>query len=84
MYICNILEYHHPQYVILENVSNLKGHDGGNTWRTIRQMLDNLDYEVAEPAILSPHQWGIPQHRRRIYIVCKYRPSGNLQLFQIP
>ena len=83
-YICNILEYHHPQYVILENVSNLKGHDGGNTWRTIRQMLDNLDYEVAEPAILSPHEWGIPQHRRRIYIVCRYRQNGNLGYFKFP
>lgn len=25
--ICDILEYHHPQYVLLENVSNLKGHN---------------------------------------------------------
>ena len=83
-YICRILEYHHPQYVILENVSNLKGHDGGNTWNTIWQMLDDLNYEVAEPAILSPHQWGIPQHRRRIYIVCRYKSCGNLDYFKFP
>ncbi len=83
-YICKILEYHHPQYVFLENVSNLKGHDGGNTWRTIRQMLDDLNYDVVEPAILSPHEWGIPQHRRRIYIVCRYRPYGDLSYFKYP
>lgn len=82
--ICDILEYHHPQYVFLENVSNLKGHDGGNTWRTIHQMLEDLNYDVAEPAILSPHQWGIPQHRRRIYIVCRYREFGNLDGFKYP
>lgn len=82
--ICDILEYHHPQYVLLENVSNLKGHDGGNTWNTIKQMLDERGYEVAEPAILSPHQWGIPQHRRRIYIVCRYREYGDLQYFSYP
>ena len=83
-YICKILDHHHPQYVFLENVSNLKGHDGGNTWETIRQMLDDLDYEVPEPAILSPHQWGIPQHRRRIYIVCRYRHNGDLSYFKFP
>ena len=38
-YICNILEEHKPRYVILENVSNLKGHDGGNTWNTIHNKL---------------------------------------------
>lgn len=83
-YICKILEHHHPQYVLLENVANLKGHDGGNTWRTIKQMLNSLDYDVAEPAILSPHEWGIPQHRRRIYIVCRYRPCGDLSYFKYP
>lgn len=83
-YICKILDYHHPQYVFLENVSNLKGHDGGNTWRTIKAMLDDLEYDVAEPAILSPHQWGIPQHRRRIYIVCRYRHNGDLNYFKFP
>lgn len=83
-YICKILNHHHPQYVFLENVSNLKGHDGGNTWKTIKTMLDNLEYDVAEPAILSPHQWGIPQHRRRIYIVCRYRHDGDLSYFKFP
>ena len=83
-YICKILEYHRPRYVFLENVANLKGHDNGNTWLTIRQMLDDLDYEVAEPAILSPHQWGIPQHRKRIYIVCENRDYGCLEDFQFP
>ena len=82
--ICEILKYHHPQFVFLENVSNLKGHDGGNTWHTIRQMLEDLDYIVADPAVLSPHQWGIPQHRRRIYIVCRHKSFGNLDYFHFP
>ncbi len=84
-YICKIIEYHRPRYVLLENVSNLKGHDGGNTWDTIHRMLDeDLEYEVAEPAILSPHQWGIPQHRKRIYIVCEDKKRGKLQGFKFP
>lgn len=82
-YICNILEEHKPRYVILENVSNLKGHDGGNTWNTIHNKLLDLDYDVKE-AIISPHQFGIPQHRKRIYIVCQQKSFGNLDYYEFP
>ena len=67
--ICEIIQHHRPRYIFLENVSNLKGHDNGDTWRVIKRELERLGYYVPEPEILSPHQFGIPQHRRRIYIV---------------
>ncbi|PKO97409.1 MAG: restriction endonuclease [Bacteroidetes bacterium HGW-Bacteroidetes-7] len=82
--ICAILEIHRPEYVLLENVSNLKGHDHGNTWRTIKSKLEALNYEVFEPKILSPHEFGIPQHRRRIYIVCRNKDFGTLDGFSFP
>ena len=82
--ILAILQYHRPRFVILENVSNLKGHDGGNTWSTIRRELEAINYHVADPVILSPHQFGIPQHRRRIYIVCEDANQGHLEHFQFP
>ena len=82
--ICDIIDEHHPKYVLLENVSNLKGHDNGNTWATIKRMLEERNYDVQEQ-ILSPHQFGtIPQHRRRIYIVCKNREYGDLSYFKFP
>ena len=67
--ICEIIKHHRPRYIFLENVSNLKGHDNGDTWRVIKRELEKLEYYVPEPEILSPHQFGIPQHRKRIYIV---------------
>ena len=82
--ICAILEIHRPEYVLLENVSNLKGHDHGNTWRTIKSKLEALNYDVHDPKILSPHEFGIPQHRRRIYIVCRNRDFGTLEGFSFP
>lgn len=82
--ICRIVDKHRPRYIILENVSNLKTHDNGNTWNTIRLELEERGYYVAEPAILSPHQFGIPQHRRRIYIVCEDRSKGHLEGFAFP
>jgi DNA (cytosine-5)-methyltransferase 1 len=83
--IMEILEYHKPKFVILENVQNLKNHDEGNTWKVIRMKLSNL-YDVKE-TILSPHQFGIPQHRFRIYIVGKLKSEISicpLEDFEFP
>lgn len=67
-YIIKIVQYHRPQYVFLENVANLKTHDEGNTWKVIKQKLEAEHYLVYD-RILSPHEFGFPQHRKRIYIV---------------
>lgn len=70
-YICKAIEIkreNKPKFLLLENVANLKGHDEGNTWKVIRQKLDDLGYYVKDE-ILSPHQYGFPQHRKRIYII---------------
>ena len=83
--IMGILEYHKPKYVILENVQNLKNHDDGNTWKVINETLSKL-YNVKE-AILSPHQFGTPQHRFRIYIVGILKDEINsepLKVFEFP
>lgn len=83
-YICDIIKYHKPKYVFLENVANLKGHDNGNTWKVIYDRLHyELGYDVQE-TILSPHQFGIPQHRKRIYIVGVREDLGGLGEFKFP
>lgn len=83
-YICDIVAFHKPKYIFLENVANLKGHDHGNTWKVIYGRLHNdLDYDVQE-TIISPHQFGIPQHRKRIYIVGVRKDLGGLKNFKFP
>lgn len=81
--ILEIVKYHHPKYILLENVASLKNHDNGNTWNTIKGELEKINYEVTE-AILSPHQFQIPQHRRRIYIVCVDKNKSSLDGFSFP
>jgi DNA (cytosine-5)-methyltransferase 1 len=80
--IMKILDEHRPEYIFLENVSNLKGHDGGNTWKVIHKELSKF-YDV-KMEILSPHQFGIPQHRSRVYIVGRLKMEGGLINFQFP
>lgn len=65
-----IIERHQPKAFFLENVKNLLHHDRGNTFRTILRVLrDDLHYVVPEPQLVNALNFGVPQHRERVYIV---------------
>jgi len=67
--VARIVKRHNPEFLLLENVSNLVTHDDGKTFRTIMKVLQELGYALNfEPLVLSPHQFGIPVIRQRIYI----------------
>ena len=67
--IIRILKHHTPKYFILENVPDLLKHNEGKTWETIRDELERVGYYVTPSAPISPHEFGIPQIRKRVYIV---------------
>lgn len=70
--IITILQKHRPRFVLLENVANIVGHDEGNTYRRILVSLKSLGYSVPEiPIIMSPHHFGIPVLRQRVFIPCR-------------
>lgn len=79
-YVLQIIERHEPQYVILENVPNLEWHDDGRTWRRMRTALTDIGYDVRH-ARLSPHRFGIPQIRDRMFIVAD---RSSLENFSWP
>ena len=80
--IMRIANYHHPKYMLLENVRNLASHDGGNTWRVIHDSIIEAGYNVIdEPVIFSPHYMGVPQHRERVFIMCVRKDIGDLPPF---
>ncbi|MDD7438198.1 MAG: DNA (cytosine-5-)-methyltransferase [Bacteroidales bacterium] len=81
--ILGILKAKTPKYVFLENVANLRAHDGGNTYKIIKKELEDNHY-VVDDEIMSPHQFGIPQHRNRIYIVGVHEDEGGLGDFKFP
>ena len=66
--ILKVVSVHHPKYLILENVPNLEYHRDGSSWKQIRKRLQDEGYDV-DMKRLSPHQYGIPQIRDRMYIV---------------
>ena len=68
--VADILEKHRPKAFYLENVKNLKSHDGGRTFSKIMDVLKNrLDY-VVDSKVMNPCEYAnVPQNRERIFIV---------------
>lgn len=64
-----ILRKHQPKAFFLENVKGLALHDKGRTLQTILQHLNDAGYDVVPPQILNAMDYGVPQHRERIYII---------------
>lgn len=66
--IARILSVKRPRAFILENVKNLEHHDGGRTFRIIRDTLtDRLGYHIFWRNVDASAF--VPQHRERIIIV---------------
>ena len=59
-----------PKVFIYENVRGLTTHDNGRTWKIIQSVFKNdLRYRIAEPKVLNASDYGIPQSRRRLFVV---------------
>lgn len=59
-----------PRAFIYENVRGLTTHDNGHTWEVMSSVFKNdLNYRIAEPKILNASDYGIPQSRRRVFVV---------------
>lgn len=67
--IARILKAKRPKAFMLENVKQLRGHDGGKTLKVILNVLDELGYYVPNPEVLNAYHFGSPQNRERIIIV---------------
>ncbi len=68
--ILKIIDVKKPKYLLLENVKHLFTHDGGKTWKIIKNQILERGYKIPDKEIiLSPSDFGIPQNRKRVFIV---------------
>lgn len=65
--VADIINRHRPKAFFLENVKNLVSHDKGNTFKVIRETLEELDYSI-HYQVMDGKAF-VPQHRERIMIV---------------
>ena len=66
--VARIAEAKRPPLLLLENVPGLLSHDGGRTLDTILATLVELGYDL-EWCVHNSAFFGVPQQRRRLYIV---------------
>lgn len=72
-----------PRIVFCENVKNLVGHDNGNTFKVIRESLENEGYKLKYKVLNSMEYGNVPQNRERIYIV-GFRNVSDYLNFEFP
>lgn len=57
-----------PKVFIYENVKGITNHDNGRTWQIVQDVFQELGYKIYSK-ILNSKDYGIPQHRERIFVV---------------
>ena len=81
--VADIISRHRPKAFFLENVKNLVSHDKGQTFRVIRETLEELDYSI-HYRVMDGKEY-VPQHRERIMIVGFDRKVfHNAEHFEFP
>jgi DNA (cytosine-5)-methyltransferase 1 len=66
--ILRIVDAKRPRMAVLENVKNLKTHDQGRTYKTIKDSFEERGYKFFSKVMDSSHH-GSPQCRQRIFMI---------------
>ena len=73
--VARIIKCKKPKIVFMENVKNFEVHDKGNTLETVKRTMLELGYSFS-CKVLNAVDYGIPQNRARIYMVCIRKDLG--------
>lgn len=80
--VVRICDHHRPKVIFCENVKGLTIHDKGRTFKVITKAFEQIGYKVHHK-ILNSKDFGVPQNRERIYIVC-FRNDIDSSDFEFP
>ncbi len=80
--IARIAEAKRSAFLLLENVAGLLSHDGGRTLTTIVSTRTELGYDL-EWCVHNSANFGVPQQRRRLYIVASLGRRGAGRIFPL-
>ena len=80
--VARIVKAKRPKIVFMENVKNFATHDNGKTLEVVKATMEELGYTF-NYKVLNATDYGIPQKRERIYMVC-FRKDLNVKDFSFP
>lgn len=78
--VARIIKEKKPKGFLLENVDGLVSHNKGHTFNTIIDILKQFGYNISWK-ILNSKDFGVPQERKRIYIVGNEKKEVSLADF---
>ena len=84
--LASILQSKVPPVFLFENVPGLTNHDGGHTFRRIREVIHSCGYQMHHN-VLNAVNFGVPQLRERIFMVGIHKSidkSYKFPLIQTP
>lgn len=80
----DIIKKKRPKALFLENVRHILKHDDGNTFRIIQDIIeDELNYDLYYK-VIKASDYGLPQHRARVYMIAFDRELGLPKDFTFP
>lgn len=80
--VARITKAKRPKVVFMENVKNFATHDNGKTLEIVKGTMEELGYTFYQK-VLNAVNYGIPQKRERIYMVC-FRNDLEVNDFTYP
>ena len=80
--VARIVKAKKPKVVFMENVKNFATHYKGKTLSVVKSTMTELGYTF-NYKVLNATDYGIPQKRERIYMVC-FRNDLNINEFSFP
>ncbi len=80
--VARIVREKKPKIVFMENVKNFAAHDNGRTLEVVKSTMEDLGY-VFRQKVLNAVDYGVPQKRERIYMVC-FRKDVDRGNFEFP
>lgn len=72
-------EEHKPKWLLYENVEGMLSSHRGFDFGTILIEMEKLGYDI-EWQVLNSKDWGVPQSRRRTYVIGHLRGEGGRQI----
>ncbi|MEE1059781.1 MAG: DNA cytosine methyltransferase [Treponema sp.] len=69
-YYFNVVDYIRPKYFVMENVPNLLTAENGYFKKEITELFSKIGYTI-DSDVLNASDFGIPQNRRRAFIIGK-------------
>jgi DNA (cytosine-5)-methyltransferase 1 len=71
-----------PTYLLIENVRNLLSINKGFDFARVLSELDKAGYDAIWQ-VLNSKDFGVPQHRERVYIIANLRSRGRREILHL-